>query len=336
MNQNKEFDFNFVDIISLIWKYRKPLIIIGLAAAVLAAIFTAPFIIKPKYKSEVIFYPTTINSIGNAMFTDLNKREADPLAFGEEEEAENALQLLNSSSLQERIVQNFDLMSHYDIKPDGKSPRTDLADKMAKNISFKRTRHLAVKISVLDQDPIKAAEIANGIAAIYDSVKTEIQHQVAEEALTIVNDQFKAKEKEVWDIRTKLKELANKGITNYEEQSRAISEEIYKAGFNSAKGKLLRKQQDELAKYAGEFTYLNETLILELENLSQLRKRYEKARVDVDKTLPQKFVLTSASAAEKKSYPIRSLLVILITAATGLFSVVVLVILSQMNLLNKQ
>jgi capsular polysaccharide biosynthesis protein len=335
MDQNKEFDFSFVDIVSLIWKYRKHLIIIGLSAAILTAIFTAPIFIKPKYKSEVVFYPTTINSIGNAMFTDLNKREADPLAFGEEEEAENALQLLNSSALQERIVKNFSLMKHYDINVKGRSPRTDLAEKMGKNINFERTRHLAVQITVLDEDPQKAADIANGIGEIYDSVKTEIQHQVALEALQIVQDQFKEKEKEVWDIRTSLKELGDKGITNYEEQSRAISEEIYKAGMNSSRGKYLKEEQNKLAKYAGEFTYLNETLILELENLSQLRKRFEKSKVDVEKTLPQKFVLTRASAAEKKSYPIRSLLVLLVTAATGLLSVVILLIMNQMNLLKK-
>ncbi len=332
MNQDKAFDFNFIDIVALVWKYKKHLIIIGLVAAVLTAIFTAPFFIKPRYKSQVIFYPTTINSIGNAMFTDLNKREADPLAFGEEEEAENALQLLNSSLLQERIVKNFDLMNHYDIDPKGKSPRTDLADKMAKNIKFSRTRHLAVEITVLDEDPIKAAEIANGIGSLYDSVKTEIQHQVALEALQIVEDEYKQKETEVWSFRTQLKELGDKGITNYEEQSRAISEEIYKSN-NSAKISMLKEEQAKLAKYAGEFTYLNETLILELESLSQLRKRYEKAKVDVEKTLPQKFILTSGSPAEKKTYPVRSLLVLLVTAATGFLSIVVLLILSQTNAL---
>jgi len=332
MNQDKAFDFNFIDIVALVWKYKKHLIIIGLVAAVLTAIFTAPFFIKPRYKSQVIFYPTTINSIGNAMFTDLNKREADPLAFGEEEEAENALQLLNSSLLQERIVKNFDLMNHYDIDPKGKSPRTDLADKMAKNIKFSRTRHLAVEITVLDEDPIKAAEIANGIGSLYDSVKTEIQHQVALEALQIVEDEYKQKETEVWGFRTQLKELGDKGITNYEEQSRAISEEIYKSN-NSAKISMLKEEQAKLAKYAGEFTYLNETLILELESLSQLRKRYEKAKVDVEKTLPQKFILTSGSPAEKKTYPVRSLLVLLVTVATGFLSIVVLLILSQTNAL---
>ncbi|PCJ67637.1 MAG: hypothetical protein COA58_00440 [Bacteroidetes bacterium] len=335
MNQNKEFDFNFVDIVSLVWKYRKHLLIIGLSAAILTAIFTAPFIIKPKYKSEVVFYPTTINSIGNAMFTDLTQRQVDPLAFGEEEEAENALQLLNSSALQSRIIQNFNLMEHYGIESDGGSPFTDLGRKMNSNIKFARTRHLAVQISVLDEDPIKAAEIANGIASIYDSVKTEIQRQVSLVVLEIVEGEFKNKEKEVWDLRVKLQDLGQKGITNYEEQSRAIAEELYKVGAATIRGRQLRAEQDKLAKYAGEFTYLNETLILELESLSKLKKRFERSKVDVEKTLPQKFILTSASPAEKKTYPVRSLLVLLVTAAVGFFSIVTLLILNQLNLLKK-
>jgi len=333
MKQNKEFELNFLDITSIIWLKRRPLIIVSIITVILSSIFSGPFFIKPKFKSEVIFYPTTINSIGNAMFTDLTQRQADPLAFGEEEEAENALQLLNSSALQGRIVRNFDLMNHYRI--DSKSPLTDLAKKMAKNIQFKRTRHLAVSITVLDEDPIKSSEIANGITSLYDSVKTEIQKQVSLEALQIVKDEFKNKEAEVWDLRTRLKELGQKGITNYEEQSRAISEELYKA-VSQAKINSLKKQQNELAKYAGEFTYLNETLILELESLSKLRKRFEKAKVDVEKTLPQKFVLTSASPAEKKSYPIRWLIVLVVTAVVTFSSIVVLLINNRKeNLLDK-
>jgi uncharacterized protein involved in exopolysaccharide biosynthesis len=335
MNQNKEFDFNFVDIVSLVWNYRKHLLIIALSAAVLSAILTAPFIITPKYKSQVVFYPTTINSIGNALFTDLTQRQADPLAFGEEEEAENALQLLNSSALQGRIIKNFDLMNHYGIDTDGGSPFTDLGNKMNSNIKFSRTRHLAVEISVLDVDPIKAAEIANGIGAIYDSVKTEIQKQVSLQALEIVEGEYRNKEKEVGDIRTRLKELGKQGITNYEEQSRALAEELYKVDANSAKGRRLQAVQNKLAEYAGEYTFLRETLILELESLSKLLKRYEKSKVDVQKTVPQKFILTSASPAEKKTYPVRSLIVLLVTGAVGFFSVIVLLIMNQMNLLKK-
>ena len=335
MNQKKEFDFNFIDVVSMVWKYRKQLLIITLSTAILSAIFSSPFFITPKYESEVIFYPTTINSIGNAMFTDLTQRQADPLAFGEEEEAENALQLLNSSALQGRIVRNFDLINHYDIDVNDGSPQTDLGREMESNIKFSRTRHLAVAINVLDEDPIKAAEIANGIGALYDSVKTEIQRQVSLEALAIIQDEFKGTEKDVLALRQKLPGLGKKGITNYEEQSRAIAEELYKVPANSATGRRLQAVQDKLAAYAGEFTYLNETLILELESLSKLRKRYEKAKVDVEKTLPQKFILTSASPAEKKTYPVRWLIVLLMTGAAGFFGVLVLLVMQQLGKLKK-
>ena len=336
MNQNKEFDFNFIDIVSLVWGYRKPLLIITLSAAILSAIFSSPFFITPKYQSEVIFYPTTINSIGNAMFTDLTQRQADPLAFGEEEEAENALQLLNSSALQERIVKNFDLLNHYEIDKEGGSPQADLSRTIQNNIKFNRTRHLAVSITVLDESPAKAAEIANGIGALYDSVKTEIQRQVSLQALTIIEDEYKGKQVEVMDLRTGLKQLGEKGITNYEEQSRAIAEELYKVDANSSTGRRLQEVQDKLAKYAGDYTYLRETLILELESLSKLKKRYEKAKVDVEKTLPQKFVLTSAFAAEKKTYPVRSLIVLLVTASVVFFGIVTLLILNQLNMRKKK
>jgi hypothetical protein len=269
------------------------------------------------------------------MFTDLTQRQADPLAFGEEEEAENALQLLNSSALQGRIVRNFDLINHYDIDVNDGSPQTDLGREMESNIKFSRTRHLAVAINVLDEDPKKAAEIANGIGALYDSVKTEIQRQVSLEALAIIQDEFKGKEKEVFGLRQKLQGLGKKGITNYEEQSRAIAEELYKVPANSATGRRLQAVQDKLAAYAGEFTYLNETLILELESLSKLRKRYEKAKVDVEKTLPQKFILTSASPAEKKTYPVRWLIVLLMTSAAGFFGVLVLLVMQQLGKLKK-
>jgi len=156
-------DFTFSDILRFLIRWRKHLIIIGIIAAVISA--AGSYLITPRYEAEVVFYPTTLNSIGNAMCTDLNKREADVLAFGEEEEAENALQILKSDKLSYQIIKNFDLMKHYDIDPNGKYPMTKLQEKMKKNIKFNRTRYLSVSIQVLDEDPIMAAKLTNGIAA---------------------------------------------------------------------------------------------------------------------------------------------------------------------------
>lgn len=325
-------DFTFSDILRFLIRWRKHLIIIGIVAAVISA--AGSYLITPRYEAEVVFYPTTVNSIGNAMFTDLNKREADVLAFGEEEEAENALQILKSDKLSSRIIKNFDLMKHYDIDPNGKYPMTKLQEKMKKNIKFNRTRYLSVSIQVLDEDPAMAATLANGIAATYDSVKTEIQQDVAREAFVIVEEEFKNKEKEVWDLKVGLQKLGEKGILDIEKQAQSISESLYAArarGNNSVQIRELIAEKDTLAKYGSEYTNLYETLILELEELSELRKRYKKAKVDVEKTIPHKFIVSNASVPEKKALPNRKLIVLLGTAATYLMACVVLLFIEQRN-----
>ncbi|MCB9260960.1 MAG: hypothetical protein H6607_01090 [Flavobacteriales bacterium] len=315
--QENFIDFTFTDILSFLIRWKKHLIIIGIVAAILSA--AASFLVKPRYEAEYVFYPSTINSIGNAMFTEMNKREADPLAFGEEEEAENALQILKSEKLTSRLIRNFDLMKHYDIDPNGKYPLTKLQKKIEKNISFNRTRYLSISIKVLDEDPKMAASLANGIANLYDSVKTEIQREIAQPAFIIVEEEFKNKEKEVWNLKLGLQDLGKKGILDIEKQAQSVTEAYYALQARGATGAsvaALRSEKDTLAKYGSEYTNLYETLILELEEYSELRKRYNKAKIDVEKTIPQKFTVSSAVAPEKKALPNRKLFVVLGTLAS--------------------
>lgn len=330
--QRDLLQIKFTDLLAYAIKWRKQLIILAISAVLASAFVTMPFIIKPKYKAEVVFYPTTINSIGNALFTDLNKREADPLAFGEEMEAENALQLLSSSAMTGRIVRNFRLMEHYGIDPKSSRAKTTLANTYNSNIEFKRTRYLSISITVLDKDPVMAAKIANGIAEIYDTVKTEIQMQLAQEAFKIIEEEYHKKEKEIDAIRNNLKKLAENGVTNYEEQARALAEEIAKLqAKGGSMGQLvqLREQQALLSKYAGDFLYYTENLKLQLDALDKLRTRYEKSKVDVDKTITHKFLLTSADTPEIKAYPIRKTIVLISLIATLFMGFLVILIIEK-------
>jgi uncharacterized protein involved in exopolysaccharide biosynthesis len=310
----------------------------GGIAIILSGVFTGPRFITPKYQSTVEFFPTTINSIANAMFTDLNQREADPLDYGEEEEAEKALQILKSDMLMRRVIHNFDLKQHYKIKDNTKFPYTKLMRKINKNISFSKTRHLSINISVMDADPNTAAQIANGIAQVYDSVKTELQQKLAKELFIIVEDEFKSKEAEVWRLKTKLRELGGKGIIDVAEQSNAISTQLYKleaTGGNPSRIARLRSERDTLAKYGNAYTEAYESLLLELEEYSKLNKRYRKAKVDVERHVSHMHVFSHAFAAEKKSYPIRKLMVAGITFITVLFTLVFLLIVEQKDKFKK-
>ncbi len=312
----------FKDVVALFSRWRKQLIILGLVSIVVSSIIS--FMLTPKYQSTVVFYPTTNNSISNALLTDLNQRQKDPLEFGAEEEAEKALQILQSSKLTERLVRNYNLMEHYKIDPKSSLRKTKLANKIGSNFSFSRTRYLSIRVDVMDEDAQMAAKMANGILDLYDSIKNEIQLEVAIPALDIVKRQMQAKENEINNIKSELQKLGSEGVTNYEEQSRALNEEIYKA---RAAGKMdkvsdLIEQLKSLVQFGGQFTALTETLQLELDKLSDLKAKYERAEVDVKETLNNKFTVSGADVAEQRAYPVRKLIVFVSLICTIGFSAI--------------
>ena len=65
---------NSGNIILDLYQWRKPLAIFTLIASVLAAVVSSPLIITPKFKSTAVIYPTTTNSISQAL-KSLEKQE---------------------------------------------------------------------------------------------------------------------------------------------------------------------------------------------------------------------------------------------------------------------
>lgn len=327
-----------IDVVNFFWRWRIPLIIVSVVAIIGAAVFSGPTFVKPKYKAVHVFYPTTNNSISNALLTELNQRQKDPLEFGEDAEAENALQILQSSALIGRLVHNFKLMKHYGIDPAKEPhPQTALDYKIQENISFERTRYLSINIIVLDEDPQMAADIANGIAALYDTVKTEIQKQVAVPALQIVERALHDKQQKIQGLKDQLRSLGEKGVTNYEEQSRALAEEIYKAQAQGQLGRVkdLMEQQKTLVASGGDFIALNELIKLEEEKESDLIAQFEKRQVDVKEALSHKFTVSAASKPEIKAWPKRTL-VVLVTFLAAFIAASFLLLLYEIIFLRKK
>ena len=108
------------NIILDIYQWRKYLITFTLIASVLAAVISSPFFIAPQFKSTAVIYPTTTNSISQALLVKHNPYRKDVLEFGQEMEAERLLQILKSDEMQNRIVDEFNLFENYNIKPEEK------------------------------------------------------------------------------------------------------------------------------------------------------------------------------------------------------------------------
>lgn len=329
-NPNQDRVFDSSNLVVYIYKWRKPLIIVTLVAAVLAGIFSGPNFIKPKYKSTVTVFPTTTNSLSKALLPQqFSTRGQDIMEFGEEEQAEQLLQILNSDEIRDKIITKYNLVKHYHIDTNSAFVRTELYKNYSSNIEFRRTEFMSVEINVLDTDPDTAAMIANDISSLLDEVKNRIQKDRAQKGLNIIEREFLALKNEVKSYEDSLTQLRYKGVHDYETQSAVFNEQLATAiienGANSSAVKAIEEKLDTLAKYGGTYVSLRDELQFLKEELIKLKTKYDQAKVDVQETMPASFKVNSAYPAEKKSYPTRWLIVAL--SAIGAFTITLITIL---------
>jgi uncharacterized protein involved in exopolysaccharide biosynthesis len=324
-------EFNSLNVLFFIFKWKKTLAIITVAAVVISSIIALT--IKEKYKSTVILFPSTTNSISKALLSENNFQKTDVLQFGEEEEAEQMLQILNSDEIRAKICEKYQLMKHYGIDTSDRFKRTKLYEEFQGNITFKRTEYMSVKIEVLDANPDTAAAIANDIAALHDSTKIRIQRERALTALRIVEKEYRDKLKEVTTMTDSIKVINSMGLYDYESQSEVTNEQLAIA-ISKGDARAIRSLEEKLkvvATYGSAYMSLRDNLELQRKQLNMLQTKYEETKVDAEQVLPQKFIVSNAYPAEKKSYPIRWLIVVISTLSTLLVAIIGIMILENVR-----
>jgi len=320
MDENSRNIYSSKYLCKLLVEYRKPMLIILAAAAVLAVIFSSRHFITPLYKSTTIIYPTSSNSISKVLISTTYQSEKDIMNFGEDEQTEQMLQVLNSNRVRDKVISRFNLMEHYDIKPDSKYPYTRLNKLYDSRIKFRRTEYNAVKITVMDSDAALSAQIANEIAEIFDSTMNQMQKEVAIEAFRIVEDEYNTLCNEMHQLEDSLNTLRKLGVFDYESQVEMLSRQMaVELGRGNTKGiNNIQKQLDVLAEYGGASHAINERLDNDRLQLSLVKSKYEEAKVDATEFIPHKFVVTSAFKAERKAYPVRWIIVVVTVLSTFL------------------
>lgn len=333
MNKKEQLteDFNSLNILHFIYKWRISLIVIGIGTFVISSIISLT--IQEKYKSTVILFPATTSSISKALLSDNSFKQDDVLAFGAEEEAEQMLQILNSDEIRTKISEKYNLLKHYDIDTADKFKRTKLYDEFQSNITFKRTEYMSVKIEVMDINPDTAALIANDIAALHDSTKIRMQRERATQALIIVKKEYLEKEADVNAMTDSIKVINSYGLYDYESQSEVTTGQ-YAIAISKGDQRAIKALEEKLkviANYGSAYVSLRDNLEFQRKQLNLLKTKYEGTKVDVEQVLPQKFVVSNAYPAEKKSYPVRWIIVVVSTMASLLMAVIAILLIENLK-----
>ncbi len=325
------YKFSSVNIIGYLYENRLPLIIITVIAAVVSIIVSLT--ITPKFQSRVVLFPSSTGAVGKSLMAQNVSSEADILRFGEEEDTERLLQVLNSAEIKEKIIKKFNLLSHYEIDTASQYPMTKLEEKFENNFSFERTEYMAIEIEVLDKDPKMAANMANYAASLIDSLMSKMYKDRAQKALELVKEEYFLLSNQIEEMEDSLHNLMKKGVNDYESQAEVLNDAyanaILEGNLNAAKQ--FQQKLDLLGKYGGPYVSIRDFLEYEKKELSELKAKYAQAKVDARQTLPYKFVVEKARMAEKKSYPVRSLIVIVSTLSAFFLALLVLIIIDSLK-----
>jgi uncharacterized protein involved in exopolysaccharide biosynthesis len=331
MNENdNKITFNASDVLLLIKRKWKHLLIVCSVALIASLIIS--YCVPERYKSTVVLYPANSTSVSQTLATDENT-ERGLLQFGEKEEVEQMMQMLQSNDIRNRIIEKYNLIEHYRIDPDTKYLYTKLYDKYEDNVKISRTEYTSVKVDVLDESPDTAAMIANDISQLLDTVYARMQRDRAYRAVKIVETAMLEQEALVKNISDSLEKLGQLGVIEVKSQTEMYSEQyaIALANGNTSKVNELKSKLDTLAKYGGAHTMLTAQLKEEVQILTLRRNKFNQAKIELEQDLPNAFIVNKAEKAEKKTYPIRWLIVLSSVISAFLLALIVLAMIEPLK-----
>jgi len=323
--ENSRFNFESTDFILYVWKRKKPLILITLAAAIISILVSLA--ITPMFKSTVVMFPASESPVSKSLLQTNYQDRIGMLGFGEEEQLERILQVLHSDEIRDKIIEQFNLMEHYEIDPLKQYPKTKLFEEYASNIKFRRTEYNSIIIEVRDKDPQMAADLANGIASLIDNTMNQMKQERATKAFELVEREYNSARKRVKELNDSISYYNRLGVVAHEHQIERLTEAYGRALTECKKGaaKDIEKKMAELEKYAAPFIYYRTLWENESERLRDLTAKYIEAKTETELTLSYIFILDKAYRAEKKAYPKKSIIVMVSTFATFILAVILFI-----------
>ena len=312
MNKEVNTNYNTSNILLVIVRWWKILLLVAVASAVLSV--AVSFLIQPQYKSTVVMMPTASNAVSQMLMVNNNYNEfLDATQFGNDMKIDQMLQILNSRQMKTHLIEKFNLLEHYSIKKSEKYWEDKVYKTVAEKCRFSRTNFLGAEIIVYDTDPVWAADIANEIAAYYDTLKRSIIQQRSKESFAVMEDAIAKTEAYIQTLVDSLSVIMSYGVYDYETQSERLIQQYAKeiASGNTAAIKRIKEQLDILEQWGAASFSLQTKLRYTRMSQVDLQNKYEAMRVDAEYRLPQKFITEYAMPSYKKAYPNRILIMVI-------------------------
>lgn len=324
---NMENYFSNIHMMNIFLRWKWHLVAIAVIAALLAAIFTSSFFIKPRFKSYALVYPSNI------------------APYSDESESEQMLQWMLSEDIRDSLIRKFDLSKHYEIDPSYKYYSSTMNYLYNKNVKINKTQWESIQIEVMDTDPVIARDMVVAIIDFTNRKIRSIHREKYNEVVVSMGRTLAHKRTQLDSIEAELTVLRQQyELIDYESQAREITRGYLRTvdGSNSTNINMkdVIRLKENFEGKAGRMAILTQRRNDVLRLYAEFEEVYDRAVYDTNKAFTFTNVISPPLVADKKSYPVRWLMVLYAVAASLVFAVVAISIienkrriLSERNLL---
>jgi LPS O-antigen subunit length determinant protein (WzzB/FepE family) len=313
MTENK--NFNSDQLVSFLWKKRKTLIIITIAAFIVSI---GGSLLMPNYfMARAIVFPTQSNSV------DFNSNSRSSVVeFGDEADAERLLQVLISPEIRDSLTVKHNLYNHYDIDSSENQAKFEFQKIYDGNVIFSRTRYNSINIDVYDKEPKKATDMANDIVRLVDTVMNRMIRERAVGPMYAVQYEVALIKEEMGDYSDKLKWLSDSGVVSKDARADLYANYFTaKKSGDSKTASEIKQKIDATQKFGSDYdiySNLSEFFSLRYSNILDVNDQAKQyAHTNIQQTIRH----SAAEMPDKKAKPKRSIIVIAATFSTLIFAI---------------
>ena len=270
-------------------------LVVGALAGLLSGVLSGPAFIKPRFKSSATVYPVNLNSYSIETRTD------------------QLLQLLESNSIRDSLIVQFELARRYEVDTTGNGGYFFLYNEFNDRVEISKTRYESVQIEIVDEDPRVARDLVNAMLKQVNLLARRLQREKSREVLQIAERSLAHERNKVDSVEARMNVLRrDAGILSYDSQVKELTKgyvRMLTSGASQSQRDAMRAMIKELEERGGEFRQLTEMSNLFRTNYDRLLSEYEKVVNDVTKELTYTNTVVYPEVSDKKVYPVRWLIV---------------------------
>lgn len=309
--------FNNQSLLSVVWKWKVHLMVIGLMAVLLSALFSSPYFLTPLYQSTSRLYPVNTTS------------------FSEESESEQMLEFFQSNDIKWQLIRVFDLSQRYDLDSGVPNFKNRLLQKYDDHVSSKKTEYEAIELTVMDADPQTACRMVDSLIVFYNrKVQNLIRLKYAERVRSYTGE-LALKVVEIDSLSGRMDALRKTyGLLNYQTQveqltsgyadalargaaQHAVNDIVQRLNILAEKGGLFQKYESEMRSLEEQRDEISARLS-EAQGMAMLDQHYA-------------MVVEQPFQADKKSWPVRWLIVLATLLSAEFLAFLLILVLERLN-----